>query len=100
MTPIEERVSRLEGGHEHLATKADIAEVHTSIAEVHTSIAQVYTSIAQVHTSIAEVRTSMAELRAELLERIASGENRHIRWTVGTVLVGLSIAVAVIKLID
>lgn len=93
MTPIEERVSRLEGGHEHLATKADIAEVHTSIA-------QVYTSIAQVHTSIAEVRTSMAELRAELLERIASGENRHIRWTVGTVLVGLSIAVAVIKLID
>ena len=100
MTPIEERVSRLEGGHEHLATKADIAEVHTSIAQVHTSIAQVYTSIAQVHTSIAEVRTSMAELRAELLERIASGENRHIRWTVGTVLVGLSIAVAVIKLID
>ena len=86
MTPIEERVSRLEGGHEHLATKADIAEVHTSIA--------------QVHTSIAEVRTSMAELRAELLERIASSENRHIRWTVGTVLVGLSIAVAVIKLID
>ena len=107
MTPIEERVSRLEGGHEHLATKADIAEVHTSIAEVHTSIAQVYTSIAEVHTSIAQVytsiadvRTSMAELRAELLERIASGENRHIRWTVGTMLVGLSIAVAVIKLID
>ena len=100
MTPLEERVSRLEGGHEHLATKADIADVRTSIAQVHTSIAQVHTSIAQVYTSIAEVRTSMAELRAELLERIASGENRHIRWTVGTVLVGLSIAVAVIKLID
>ena len=79
MTPLEERVSRLEGGHEHLATKADVADVRTSIAEL---------------------RTSMAELRAELLERIASGENRHIRWTVGTALVGLSIAVAVIKLID
>ena len=32
MTSIEERVSRLEGGAEHLATKADVAEVKGEIA--------------------------------------------------------------------
>jgi hypothetical protein len=33
-TTIEERVSRLEGGYEHLATKADLAELKASIAEL------------------------------------------------------------------
>lgn len=33
MASIEERVSRLEGGYEHLATKADIADVKTEIAK-------------------------------------------------------------------
>ena len=28
---LEERVSRLEGGHEHLATKADLAELETRL---------------------------------------------------------------------
>ena len=32
MASIEERVSRLEGGAEHLATKADVAEVKGEIA--------------------------------------------------------------------
>ena len=32
MTTIEDRVSRLEGAYEHLATKADIAELKADIA--------------------------------------------------------------------
>ena len=40
MASIEERVSRLEGGYEHLATKADIADVKTEIADVKTEIAK------------------------------------------------------------
>ena len=35
-----ERVSRLEGGYEHVATKADIADTKTAIAEVRAEIAQ------------------------------------------------------------
>ncbi len=31
MTSIEERVSRLEGGYEHLATKADVAGLKSEI---------------------------------------------------------------------
>ena len=36
MATVEERLSRLEGGYEHLATKADIAEVKVEIAELKT----------------------------------------------------------------
>ena len=34
MTTIEERVSRLEGAYEHLATKADVQEVKTEIQKL------------------------------------------------------------------
>ena len=37
---LEERVSRLEGAYEHLATKADIANVETQIAELRATIEQ------------------------------------------------------------
>jgi len=37
---IEERVSRLEGAYEHLATKADISEVKTLIAELRADMEQ------------------------------------------------------------
>ncbi len=39
MSSIEERVSHLEGAHEHLATKADVEEVNTRIAQVEAKIA-------------------------------------------------------------
>ena len=31
---LEQRVARLEGAYEHLATKADVAEIKTDIAEI------------------------------------------------------------------
>ena len=62
---MEERLSRLEGAYEHLATKADIAD-----------------------------------LRTELLVEIAKMEARLTRWTVGTIIVGLGVAVAVLKLLE
>ena len=33
MTTIEERVSRIEGGYEHLATKADLASLRAELNE-------------------------------------------------------------------
>ena len=39
MASIEERVSRLEGAYEHLATKADVEEVKASIADLRAGIA-------------------------------------------------------------
>ena len=36
--PLPQRVSRLEGGYEHLATKADVGEVKVEIARLETRI--------------------------------------------------------------
>ena len=62
---MEERLSRVEGAYEHLATKADLAD-----------------------------------LRTELLVEIAKMEARLTRWTVGTIIVGLGVAVAVLKMLE
>ena len=56
MTTIEERVSRLEGAHEHFATKADIADVKTELAEAK----------AELKAELASVKADMRELRSEL----------------------------------
>lgn len=50
MASIEERVSRLEGAYDHLATKADLEEVKVSVADL---------------------RASIADLKAELTWRVA-----------------------------
>lgn len=42
---LPERVSRLEGGYEHLATKADVAEVKAEIAELKAEIARLETRL-------------------------------------------------------
>jgi hypothetical protein len=41
MAMMEQRVSRLEGAFEHMATKADIARLETSIANLKTDIVAV-----------------------------------------------------------
>ena len=42
---LPERVSRLEGAYEHLATKADIGEVKAQIAEIKVEIAHIETRL-------------------------------------------------------
>ncbi|MXZ90092.1 MAG: hypothetical protein F4W95_06655 [Chloroflexi bacterium] len=37
-TTVEERLARLEGGYEHVATKADIAELRSEIARMETRL--------------------------------------------------------------
>ncbi len=58
MMAMEERLSRLEGAYEHLATKADVAEL----------------------------RAEMAELRGELMAMMAQMEVRLVRWMVGIIV--------------
>lgn len=54
MTTMEERLSRLEGGYEHVATKADIADLR----------AELKADISNVETHIADLRAEMASLRS------------------------------------
>ena len=41
--PITERKARMEGAYEHLATKADLAEMETRVAQLETRMAQLET---------------------------------------------------------
>lgn len=61
MTTVEERLSRLEGVYEHLASKADVARVETQIAGLR----------AELKGDIAGLDTQMVGLRAELKDDIA-----------------------------
>ena len=70
----EERVSRLEGAYDHLATKADVAEVRIEVAEV---------------------RTEVVKGRAE----IAAMEARMVKWIVSVAGIGVAITVALNRLL-
>ncbi len=62
-----ERVSRIEGGYEHLATKADLAQMQASLAEMR------------------------ADLKADIARQ--DGQIRSIKWwilSVGAAVVALS----------
>lgn len=77
MTTLEERVSRLEGGYHHLATKADIAHLATK------------DDIAHLESRFANLQTDFANLKAEQ----AQSESRLLRWVVG--LMGATAAAVV-----
>ncbi len=77
-SPLGERLSRIEGGYEHLATKADLARVEASLAEMR----------AELKADIARVET---ELKADIARQ--DGQIRGIKWwilSVGAAAVALS----------
>ena len=84
MTTSEERLSRLEGVYDHLASKADMAEVKAEVTEVKAEVAGLKTEMAHVAT------------KADL----ALQENRLIKWMTGTVVTGMAAAAAVAVAVD
>ena len=77
MTTIEQRLSRLEGVYDHLATKADLAEVKTEMTHLATKV------------DLAMLETRMAQMEA-----------RIVKWVVGTVITGMGVAAAVAVAVD
>ena len=58
-----ERVSRLEGGYEHVATKADIAETKAGLADVKSELKS---DISVVKDGVAQLRTEIAQLETRI----------------------------------
>ncbi len=79
-TSLGERVSRIEGGYEHLATKADLAQLK---AELQSDIGGLHGDIAGAHGDIGGLRGEIDALR---------GEIRGIKWWI------LSVGAAVVAL--
>ena len=82
LTP-EERLSRLEGVYEHLATKADITRLEGEIKRLEGGIKAEGTRLEGKITRLeGEVKAAMAELKTELHK----GLNRNLYITIGAVV--------------
>ena len=92
---LEDRVSRLEGAYEHLATKADLAELK---AELKADIG----GLRAEHEHMA-TKADLAELKAELKDDMGKLQVSLIKWMVGLVLGGMAgitgLVIAVMRLI-
>ena len=78
-----ERLSRLEGAYEHLATKAVVERVRTDVERVRTEVERVRTEVERVRTDVESVRTDVESLRSEL---------KGMKWIIG---VGIAAAGAI-----
>ena len=76
---IGERISRIEGGYEHLATKADLARVETDIAQMR---AEFKAEIAGLDGKIAGLDGKFAGLDGKV-EALRS-EIRGIKWWIAS----------------
>ena len=70
MAALEERVSYLEGAHEHLATKVDVAAVRTDIAAVKTDIAKLETRLIKWIIGLMVASIAVASTVALLIQRL------------------------------
>ena len=90
MTTVEERLSRLEGVYDHLASKADVAKVETQIADLR---AELKGDIAGLRTElkgdIAKVETQIVGLRAEMYRINAGSVKWLVSFMAGFMVVGL-----------
>ena len=90
MTTVEERLSRLEGVYDHLASKADVAKVEAQIADLRTELKG---DIAKVETQIAGLRTELkgdiAGLRTEMYRINAGSVKWLVSFMAGFMVVGL-----------
>ena len=82
-----ERLSRLEGAHLHMATKADLAAVETRVmARIAESDEKRAESEIRLMAMVASTNERVAETNARIAEtnaRIVAFENRIIKWVVG-----------------
>ena len=71
MTTPEERLSRLEGAYEHLATKADLQAVETRMIK------------------------QIADSETRMTKQIAESETRTVKWMVGLMIGSVAAATAI-----
>lgn len=81
MATESERIARIEGAYEHLATKADVESIKTAVHEVRTEVQTVKT----------ELQADIQSVRSELHGEIAGIKNdlRWMKWTLGIVVLGV-----------
>ena len=82
MTTPEERLSRLEGAYEHLATKADLQAVETRMVK-------------QIADSETRMAKRIADSETRMTKQIAESETRTVKWMVGLMIGSVAAATAI-----
>ncbi len=73
MTTLEERVSRLEGAYDHLATKADVAEVHIKLEQMNAAIYRLESRIIKWMVGAVLAAAAIAVSLTLVLQRVLGG---------------------------
>ncbi len=95
--PIGERVAKLEGAYEHLATKADFHALRTEIEKVRTEVESVRTEVESVRTEVESVRTEVETVRTEVGS--VRADLRANRWLLSILIAAASVGVAVVNVL-
>ena len=102
MTTVEERLSRLEGVYDHLASKADVARVETQIADLRTELKGDIAGLrTELKGDIAGLRTELkgdiAGLRTEIYRVNASSMKWLLSFMTAFMIVGLGAMTAIVR---
>ena len=81
MATESERIARIEGAYEHLATKADVESIKTEVHDVK----------AEVQTVKSELQGEIQSVRSEMHGELAGIKNdlRWMKWALGIVVLGV-----------
>ena len=104
---VEERLSRLEGVYEHLATKTDIANLNTEIANVRTNITSLESGLrtdmanseARLSAGTASLETGMKSEMANFRTELREMEVRLTRWMIGSMAVWAAVIIGAIRIL-
>ena len=92
MATESERIARIEGAYEHLATKADVEAVKTVVHEVKAEVQTVKTELrGEMQSLKSELQTDIQSVRSEMRGEIAGIKNdlRWMKWALGVVVLGV-----------
>ena len=110
MATESERIARIEGAYEHLATKADVESIKTEVHDVKAEVQTVKTDLqneihmvksdlraemqalkSDLQTEIHTVRTELKSDNANMQGEIAGIKNdlRWMKWALGIVVLGV-----------
>ena len=95
---LEDRVSRLEGAYEHLATKADLAELK---AELKSDIGGLKAEFKEDLGGLrSELKGEIGGLRAEFKEDLGKLHASLVKWMVGVMVGGVGAMAGIALLIQ
>ena len=92
MATESERIARIGGAYEHLATKADVEAVKTAVHEVKAEVQTVKTELrGEMQSLKSELQTDIQSVRSEMRGEIAGIKNdlRWMKWALGVVVLGV-----------